>query len=78
MIKNLAEPFEGSQFYPIAEPSHAEPFLSSAEQKKVPSEKYKTIRVQSETIRVLYFSGGTFFCSAELKKGSAREGTAIR
>ena len=44
-IKNSAEPFEGSDFYPMAEPSLAEPFLSSAKQKKLPSEKYKTFRV---------------------------------
>ena len=26
-IKNLAEPFEGSEFYPMAEPSLPEPFF---------------------------------------------------
>ena len=33
-IKSLAEPFEGSEFYPMAEPFPPEPFLSSTEQKK--------------------------------------------
>ena len=33
-MKNLAEPFEGSEFHPTAEPSLVEPFLSFAEQKR--------------------------------------------
>ena len=34
-IKNLTEPFEGSAFYPLAEPSLTKPFLGSVQQKKV-------------------------------------------
>ena len=32
--KSLAEPLEGSEFYPIAEPSLAKPFLSPVEEKR--------------------------------------------
>jgi hypothetical protein len=34
--KNSTKPFEGSAFYPLAEPSLTEPFLGSVQQKKVP------------------------------------------
>jgi hypothetical protein len=33
-IKNLAEPFEGSGFYPMAEPSLPEPFFKFCRAKK--------------------------------------------
>ena len=33
-IKNLAEPFEGSEFYPMAEPSPPEPFFKFSSAKK--------------------------------------------
>ena len=51
-IKNLAELFEGSEFYPIAERFLAELFLKFPRAKKAPSEKHRTFRVYSETIRV--------------------------
>jgi hypothetical protein len=35
-IKNSTEPFEGSVFYPLAEPSLTEPFLGFVKQQKVP------------------------------------------
>ena len=34
-MKNSAEPFEGSKFYPIAEPSLAEPFFKFRRARKV-------------------------------------------
>lgn len=43
--KNLAEPFEGSEFYPQPEPSLAEPFFKLRGAKKVSIEKYKTLIV---------------------------------
>ncbi len=39
--KNSTKPFEGSAFYPLAEPSLTEPFLGSVQQKKVPWENTK-------------------------------------
>jgi hypothetical protein len=40
-IKTCTEPFEGSAFYPLAEPFLTEPFLGSVQQKKVPWENTK-------------------------------------
>ena len=84
-IQNSAEPFEGSECYPIAEPSLAEPFFKFRSAKKVPSEKYRTFRVYSEAIRVqlktiwvLYFSDRIFSCSAELKKRFCKRGFYYR
>jgi hypothetical protein len=44
-IKNSTEPFEGSVFYPTAEPSLAEPFFRFCTAKKGSVRKYGTLRV---------------------------------
>jgi hypothetical protein len=90
-IKNSTEPFEGSAFYPIAEPSLTEPFFRFCTPKKGSVRKYETLRVLYktidrwyETLRVLYktlkvsyFLTEPFFGVQNLKKGSVRDGSAI-
>ena len=73
-IKNSAEPFDGSGFYPIAEPALAEPFFKFRRAKTVP------LRIQNpdgfelnSNVFVVNPNGSVFFrrklfCSAELKK----------
>jgi hypothetical protein len=51
-IKNSTEPFEGSAFYPTAEPSLAEPFFGFCTGKKGSVRKYGTLRVLYKTISV--------------------------
>ena len=53
-IKNSTEPFEGSAFYPIAEPSLTEPFFRFCTPKKGSVRKYETLRVLYRTLRVSY------------------------
>ena len=53
-IKNSTEPFQGSAFYPIAEPSVTEPFLRFCIAKKGFVRKYETLRVLWKTITVQY------------------------
>jgi hypothetical protein len=53
-IKNSTEPFEGSEEYPLAEPSLTKPFFRFCTAKKGSMEKYETLRVQYETFRVQY------------------------
>ena len=98
-IKNLAEPFEGSEFYPMAVPSPPEPFFKFRSAKKGsvgniqnpagsglsfngfvrnPHGFVLNLIVLARTIRVLYVSDRTFFCTAELKKGFWRRGFCHR
>jgi hypothetical protein len=51
-IKNSTEPFEGSAFYPTAEPSLAEPFFGFFTGKKGSVRKYGTLRVLYKTINL--------------------------
>jgi hypothetical protein len=53
-IKNSTEPFEGSPFYSLAEPSLTKPFFRFRTTKKGFVEKYKTLRVQYKTINLWY------------------------
>ncbi len=53
-IKNSTEPFEGSAFYPVAEPSHTEPSFRFRTAKKGFGGKYETLRVQYKTINLWY------------------------
>jgi hypothetical protein len=53
-IKNSTELFEGSAFYPLAEPSLAKPFFKFRTAKKGFVENYKTLRVQYKTINLWY------------------------
>src|SRR5271163_408973 len=53
-IKNSTEPFEGSAFYPIAEPSLTEPFFRFCTAKKGSVRKYETLRVLYKTINRWY------------------------
>jgi hypothetical protein len=53
-IKNSTEPLEGSEEYPIAEPSLTKPFFRFCIAKKGSVEKCETFRVQYKTIRVSY------------------------
>ena len=53
-IKNSTEPFEGSAFYSVAEPSLTEPFLRFCTAKKGFVRKYKTLKVLCKTITVQY------------------------
>ena len=52
--KNSTEPFEGSAFYSIAEPSLTEPFLRFCTAEKGFVRKYKTLKVLCKTIMVQY------------------------
>ena len=81
---------KGSAFYPLAEPSLAEPFFRFRTAKKGFVRKYKTLKVQYETIRVSYqrlmvlyrtlkvsyFLTEPFFAVQNLKKGSVSDGSA--
>jgi hypothetical protein len=51
-IKNSTEPFEGSAFYPLAEPSLTEPFFRFCTAKKGSVRKYETLRVLYKTINL--------------------------
>jgi hypothetical protein len=52
-IKTSTEPFEGSAFYPTAEPSLTEPFFRFCTAKKGSVRKYGTLRVLYKTISVI-------------------------
>jgi hypothetical protein len=82
-IKNSTEPVEGSAFYPLVEPSLTKPFFRFCAAKRGSVEKYETLRVQCNTIRVsyqrlmvLYFLTKPFFAAKNLKKGFLRDGSA--
>ena len=53
-IKIWTEPFEGSAFYPISEPSLTEPFFRFCTAKKGSVRKYETLKVQYKMSRVQY------------------------
>ncbi len=62
-INNSTEPFEGSAFYPLAEPSLTEPFFRFCTAKKVPWENTKpwgfctnSLTVGNKTLMVLQSS----------------------
>ena len=51
-IKNSTEPFEGSVFYPVAEPFLTKLFFRFYTAKRGSVRKYETLKVQYKTIRI--------------------------